>query len=62
MDAVQHGQSFTVTRDGHQIGELIPVRRGRRFVTREEFAATSSDTPSIDLDAFLADQDAAAHG
>jgi hypothetical protein len=33
MDAVQNGQPFTVTRDGHQIGELItpaaptPVRQ-----------------------------------
>ena len=26
MDAVQRGQSFTVTRDGHRIGELIPLR------------------------------------
>lgn len=58
MDAVQHGQSFTVTRDGHQIGELIPLRR-RRFVTREEFAAMSRNAPSIDLEAFRADQDAA---
>ena len=24
MDAVEHGQSFIVTRDGHRIGELIP--------------------------------------
>ena len=59
MDAVQHGQSFTVTRDGHQIGELIPLRRRRRFVTREEFAAMSRNAPSIDLEAFRADQDAA---
>ena len=41
MDAVQHGQAFTVTRDGHQIGELIPLRRRSRFVSRTEFAATS---------------------
>jgi hypothetical protein len=34
-----------------------PVRR--RFVTREEFAAMSRDAPSIDLEAFRADQDAA---
>jgi antitoxin (DNA-binding transcriptional repressor) of toxin-antitoxin stability system len=32
MDAVEHGQSFTVTRDGHRIGELIPLRRRRRVV------------------------------
>jgi prevent-host-death family protein len=41
MDAVEHGQSFTVTRDGHQIGELIPLRRRRRFVSRQEFAVMS---------------------
>lgn len=28
MDAVQGGQSFAVTRDGHQIGELIPPAAG----------------------------------
>jgi len=43
MDAVEHGQAFTVTRDGHQIGELIPLRRRRRFVSRTEFATTPDD-------------------
>lgn len=56
MDAVQRGQSFIVTRDGHQIGELIPLRR-RGFVPREEFAAMSRTSPDISLDAFRADQD-----
>lgn len=60
MNAVEHGQSFTVTRDGHQIGELVPLRRQRRFVSRQEFAATSRNAPSGSLDAFRADQDAAA--
>ena len=32
MDAVEGGQAFTVTRDGREIGELIPIRRRRRFV------------------------------
>lgn len=59
MDAVERGQAFTVTRDGHRIGELIPLRRRRRFVRREEFAATSRGAPSMDVDAFRADQDAA---
>ena len=59
MDAVERGQAFTVTRDGHRIGELIPMRRRRRFVTREEFAAMSRGAPSIDLDALRADQEAA---
>src|SRR6201998_2342364 len=60
MDAVEHGQSFTVTRDGHQIGELVPIRRKRRFVSRQEFAAMSRNAPGNNLDAFRADQDAAA--
>lgn len=60
MDAVEHGQSFTVTRDGHQIGELIPIQRRRKFVSRQEFAAMSRNAPDADLDAFRADQDAAA--
>jgi prevent-host-death family protein len=60
MDAVEHGQSFTVTRDGHQIGELVPIRRRRRFVSRHEFAGMSRNAPANSLDAFRADQDAAA--
>jgi prevent-host-death family protein len=60
MDAVQHGQAFTVTRDGHQIGELIPLRRRRRFVSRQEFAAMSRNAPGIDVETFRADQDAVA--
>ena len=60
MDAVEHGQSFTVTRDGHRIGELIPIRRRRRFVSRQEFAAMSRNAPESDLEAFRADQNAAA--
>lgn len=60
MDAVQGGQSFTVTRDGHRIGELVPLRRRRRFVPRSEFAAMSRTAPDISLDAFRADQDATA--
>jgi prevent-host-death family protein len=61
MDAVEHGQSFTVTRDGHRIGELIPWRRSRTFVTRQEFNVMSCNTPDVDLEAFRADQDATAY-
>jgi len=60
MDAVQGGQAFTVTRDGHRIGELVPLRRRRRFVPRSEFAAMSRSAPDISLDAFRDDQDATA--
>jgi len=60
MEAVEHGQAFTVTRDGHRIGELIPIRRRRTFVSRQEFAAMSRNAPASDLDAFRADQDTVA--
>jgi antitoxin (DNA-binding transcriptional repressor) of toxin-antitoxin stability system len=59
MDSLQHGQSFTVTRDGYRIGELIPLRRRRQFVPRQEFAAMSRNAPSVDIETFRADQDAA---
>ncbi|MCF4138374.1 type II toxin-antitoxin system prevent-host-death family antitoxin [Streptomyces sp. Tue 6430] len=58
MDAVQGGQAFTVTRDGHRVGELIPLRRRRRFVPRAEFAAMSRTAPDISMDTFRDDQDA----
>lgn len=59
MDAVERGQAFTVTRDGHQIGELIPLRRRRRFVTREQFAELSRTAPALDLEAYRKDERAA---
>ena len=58
MDAVQGGQIFIVTRDGHRIGELVPLRRRRRFVPRAEFAAMSRTAPEVSLDDYRADQDA----
>lgn len=60
MDRVERGQGFTVTRDGHEIGELIPLRRKRTFISREEFVAAGRGLPMIDADRFRADLDAAA--
>jgi antitoxin (DNA-binding transcriptional repressor) of toxin-antitoxin stability system len=60
MDAIEGGQSFTVTRDGREIGELIPLRRRRRFVARDEFAAMSRNAAAVDIDAFRTDQAVAA--
>jgi antitoxin (DNA-binding transcriptional repressor) of toxin-antitoxin stability system len=56
MDAVEHGQSFTVIRDGRPMGKLIPLRR--RFVTRAQFAVSSQNAVGVDLKRFRADQDA----
>ncbi|TQF07264.1 prevent-host-death protein [Kitasatospora acidiphila] len=60
LDAVQAGQSFTVTRDGHQIDELVPRRSSRRFVSRQDFTAMSHSAPIVSLEAFHADQCATA--
>lgn len=58
MDAVERGESFTVTRDGREIGELIPLRRPKRFVSRVDFVHASRHLPVIDADRFRADLDA----
>ncbi len=58
MDAVEHGGSFMVTRDGRGIGELIPLRRRDRFVTRADFMTSSRLAATIDLERFRADQEA----
>jgi prevent-host-death family protein len=59
MDAVENGQAFTVTRDGHRIGELVPLRRRRRFVPRQEFGAMSRNAPAMDIETFRSDQETA---
>lgn len=58
MDSVERGQAFTVTRDGHQIGELVPLRRRRTFIPREEFLAGRTTTSPVDPDRLRADLDA----
>ena len=57
MDAVERGQSFTVTRDGRRIAELVPLRGRRTFVPAEEFLALGKGLPVIDPDRFRADLD-----
>lgn len=57
MDAVERGESFTVTRDGRQIGELVPLRGQRRFLPREEFLALGQRLPAVDATQLRADLD-----
>lgn len=59
MDAVEGGESFTVTRGGRGIGELTPARPQRQFVSRAAFVASSRHASLPDLDRFRADLDAA---
>jgi antitoxin (DNA-binding transcriptional repressor) of toxin-antitoxin stability system len=58
MDCVERGESFTVTRGGHEIGELVPLPQKRTFITRDEFMALGRGLPVIDADQFWADIDA----
>lgn len=59
MDALECGQSYTVTRDGRGIGELVPIREPRRFVSRATFARGARYAPDLDLEAFRRDLDEA---
>lgn len=52
------GSHLAVTRDGREVAEPIPESR-RHLVSREEFAAASNTAPTVNLEAFRADQDAA---
>lgn len=44
---------------GGEIGELIPLRRPKRFVPRADFIHASRHLPVLDADQFRADIDAA---
>lgn len=57
MDSVERGKAFTLTRDGHQIDELVPLRRRRTFVPRAEFL-TSAGSGAVDPARFRSDLDA----
>jgi len=56
MRALDAGETFTVTRNGVAVGELMPVRR-RRFVSRDAALHAFADAPPIDTDRFRADID-----
>ena len=60
VDAVAGGRALAVPREGRPIGELVPLRWRRRFVSRREFVAVSSTAATAELSAFRADQDMAA--
>lgn len=57
MDSVEHGEAFTITRDGRQIGELIPLRRRRTFVARADFVIGGIEIEPVDVARFRADFD-----
>jgi antitoxin (DNA-binding transcriptional repressor) of toxin-antitoxin stability system len=59
MRRLDAGETFIVTRNGHPVGELTPLRR-QRFVSSNTVTALFHDAPAIDADRFRADLDAVA--
>lgn len=57
MRAVDRGESFVVTRNGKEVGELTPVR-ARQFVSAEKAAAAFAGAPAVDRERFRAEVDA----
>jgi len=57
MRAVDRGESFVVTRNGKEVGELTPIR-ARQFVSTAVAAAAFADAPAVDAEQFRADVDA----
>ena len=57
MRAVDRGESFVVTRNGKEVGELTPFR-ARRFVSAEVALAAFAVAPHVDARHFRADLDA----
>jgi antitoxin (DNA-binding transcriptional repressor) of toxin-antitoxin stability system len=57
MRALDRGESFLVTRNGAEVGELHPVRR-RRFVAADAAIGAFDAAPHVDADRFRSDVDA----
>jgi antitoxin (DNA-binding transcriptional repressor) of toxin-antitoxin stability system len=56
MEALDRGETFTVTRNGVPVGELRPVER-RRFVDAGSMRALFTNAPRIDPVRFREDVD-----
>jgi antitoxin (DNA-binding transcriptional repressor) of toxin-antitoxin stability system len=56
MRALDHGETFVVTRNGVPVGELTPLRR-RRFVPANAVVAMFRSAPSVELARLRADLD-----
>lgn len=57
MRAVDRGESFVITRNGREVGDLTPVR-ARQFVSAEAAVAAFASAPHIDAERFRGDVDA----
>jgi len=59
MRALGGGKSFTITRNGVPVGELVPLRH-RVFVSAEAAAAAFKGGPRVDIRRLRREIDAAA--
>ncbi|GAB3880763.1 hypothetical protein GCM10027612_08840 [Microbispora bryophytorum subsp. camponoti] len=57
MDGLERGERYAVTRSGHHIGDLVPIRRRHQAVSRAEFAAMSRGMPRLDDRKYREDMD-----
>ncbi|WP_225726040.1 MULTISPECIES: type II toxin-antitoxin system Phd/YefM family antitoxin [unclassified Nocardia] len=48
MDAVERGETFTVTRNGRRIATVTPIGPRPTFVPKERIAAAFSGAPVLD--------------
>jgi antitoxin (DNA-binding transcriptional repressor) of toxin-antitoxin stability system len=55
MSAIERGESFTLTRNGHRIATVTPISRRRTFVPRERVATVFAGAPRIDDKKFYED-------
>lgn len=52
------GNSFTITRNGHPVGDLVPHKPIGGFTSRAAIIAALQNAPHIDREKFMTDIDA----
>jgi prevent-host-death family protein len=57
LRAVEAGETFVVTRDGHPVAELRPINGPQRFVRKAVLLAASAELPPVDEARFRRDLD-----
>jgi prevent-host-death family protein len=57
LRAVEAGETFVVTRDGHPVAELRPINGPQRFVRKDVLLAALAELPPVDAERFRQDLD-----
>jgi antitoxin (DNA-binding transcriptional repressor) of toxin-antitoxin stability system len=56
---LRQGRTYTLTLNGEPLARMVPIRRRRRAVSREEVLAIFATAPVLDVDELRADLDEA---